>query len=91
MQKSCSHYASQNEKGGGKARMNNDEPSQRRANRRANALRGDHGSLGQIETAGAACQIRDNERKKRAIKARADAIETLDREQPKAICRAALT
>jgi hypothetical protein len=35
--------------------------------------------------AGAARQIRDNERKKRAIKA--DAIETLDREQPKAIIR----
>jgi hypothetical protein len=46
-----------------------------------------HGSLGQIEMARAARQIRDNERKKRAIKARADAIETLDREQPRAIGR----
>ena len=55
--------------------------------RRADALRGNHSSLGQIEMAGAARQIRENERKKRAIKARADAIETLDREQPKAIVR----
>ena len=51
--------------------MNNDEPGQRRAKRRANALRGDHRSLGQIETAGAARQIRDNERKKRAKETRA--------------------
>ncbi len=67
--------------------MNNDEPSKRRAKCRANALRGNHGSLGQIEMAGAARQIRDDERKERAIKPRADAIETLDREQPHAIVR----
>ena len=69
----------------GKARVNDYEPSQRRAKRRANALRGNHGSLGQIEMAGAARQIRDNERKKRAIKPRSHAVETLHREQPKAM------
>jgi hypothetical protein len=85
--KTRTRYASQHKKGGGKPRVNDDEAGQRRAKRRADALRGNHGSLGQIEMAGAARQIRDNERKKRAIKARADAIETLDREQPKAIVR----
>lgn len=64
-----------------------DEPGQGRAKRRANALRGHHGALSQIEMAGSARQIRDDERKKRAIKTRADTIETLDREQPKAIVR----
>ncbi len=59
--------------------MNNDEPSQGRAERRANALRRNHGSLGQIEMAGSARQIRDDERKKCAIKSSADAIKTLDR------------
>src|ERR1019366_586153 len=86
-QKSASRDASQNEKGSGKTRMNNDKPSQGCAQCRANALRGNHGALRQIEMAGAACQIRDNERKKRAIKAGTDAIETLDREQPNAIIR----
>jgi hypothetical protein len=67
--------------------VNDDESGQRRAQRRADALRGNHGALGQIETAGAACKIRDNERKERAIKPRPDAVETLDREQPGAIIR----
>ena len=67
--------------------MNDDEPGQRRAKRRTNTLRGYHGALGQIEMAGTASQISDNKRKKRPIKPRADAIETLDREQPKAIIR----
>ena len=67
--------------------MNDDEPGQRRAKRRANALRGNHGSLGQIEMAGSARQISDDERKKRAIKPRPNPIERLDSKQPIAIIR----
>jgi len=53
-QKSRSRDSSQNEKGGGIARVNDDETGQRRAKRRTNTLRGYHGALGQIEMAGTA-------------------------------------
>ena len=80
--KSRSRYAGQNKKGGGIARVHDDESGQRRAERRADALRGNHGSLGQIEMTGSARQVCDNERKKRAIKPCPNPIEGLDRKQP---------
>jgi hypothetical protein len=50
--KSRSRYAGQNKKGGGIVRVHDDDSGQRRAERRADALRGNHRSLGQIEMTG---------------------------------------
>jgi hypothetical protein len=63
--KSRSRYAGQNEKGGGISRVHDDESGQRCASAAPN-----NGSLGQIEMADSARQVRDDERKERAIKPR---------------------